>query len=338
MKLRRMLEAFSSIIPRLSARVHRVLIVEDSEPFRRLVRTLLQQRTDILIVGEAADGLDAIHQAESLQPDVVMLDVGLPTLNGIEVASRIREVAPDARLVLVTNETSPDLVEEAFRRGTHGYVYKPRLAKDLAPVFDAVLGGGRFVSRSLERNTGGGSLASHRHDLLFTSSDRALVSGFSLFIESQLLDGAAVIVLVSESHGESLHLSLQASNVDFALAIKEERYIPLNITQALSSVMVGGWPDPVQFASAAGELVERAAQRATGRHPRVAACGECAPTLWAQGQVEAALQLEHLWDGVSNRQQVDILCVYPAAVRDQDTPAVRSLCAEHTAVADAAPL
>jgi CheY-like chemotaxis protein len=301
------------------------------EPFRRILRTLLEQRTDVLIVGEAADGLDAIHQAQALQPDVVMLDVGLPTLNGIEVAGGIRLVAPDARLVLVTNEKSPDLVDEAFRRGTHGYVYKPRITKDLAPVFDAVLGGGRFVSRNLERNAGGGGLASHRHDLLFSSSDRVLVSNFSRFIQSQLLLGAAVIVLVNDSHGESLHLSLRDSNVDFALAIKEERYIPLNITDALSSVMVDGWPDPVQFASVAGELVEREARRATGRHPRVAACGECAPTLWAQGQVEAAIQLEHLWDGVSNRQQVDILCVYPTAVMIR-TLARSEACAEHTAV------
>ena len=143
----------------------RVLVVEDHEPFRRVICELLQQRADLLIVGEAADGLDAICQAEALRPDVVMLDIGLPMLSGIEVAGRIRATVPDAKLMFVTNESSLEVVEQAFRRGAHGYVYKPRVQRDVLPVLEAIIRGGRFVSGGLERIAQGDSLASHRHDV-----------------------------------------------------------------------------------------------------------------------------------------------------------------------------
>ena len=189
----------------------RVLVVEDHEPFRRVICELLQQRADLLIVGEAADGLDAIRQAEALRPDVVMLDIGLPMLSGIEVAGRIRAKVPDAKLMFVTNESSLEVVEQAFRRGAHGYVYKPRVQRDVLPVLEAIIRGGRFVSGGLERIAQGDSLASHRHDVVFCSSDAVLVGAFSRFIAGELREGNAVIAVVTAAHERSLQSSLQAS-------------------------------------------------------------------------------------------------------------------------------
>jgi CheY-like chemotaxis protein len=135
--------------------VHRVLLVEDYEPFRRVIRELLHQRADVIIVGEAVDGLDAIRQAEALRPDVIMLDIGLPVLR-----RPIRQRRP----------------------------------------------------------------RTHR------------------------------------------------------------------------------------------------------------ACGECPAAVWDRGHVEAAIQLEHLWDELSRSRQMDILCAYPLSAREESVRLVRSLCAEHTAV------
>jgi DNA-binding NarL/FixJ family response regulator len=309
----------------------RVLVVEDHEPFRRALCAVLQGLADVVIVGEAADGVDAIHQATALQPDVIALDLGLPTLGGVEVASQLRVVAPQAKILLVTNESSSDVVEEAFRRGAHGYVYKPHLPRDLPRAFDMILGGGQFVGR-LERVAHGDTLASHRHDVLFYSSDAVFVSAFSQFIASSLRQESAVIVLVTESHGESLRHGLQLCNVDLDQAIQEGLYIPLNISQMLSKVMVDGAPDPTRFMNAAAEVVAEAAQRAAGQHRKVAACGECSPTLWAKGDVDAAIQLEHLWDEVSRSQQMDIQCAYPMATGDESARAVKRLCMEHTVV------
>jgi DNA-binding NarL/FixJ family response regulator len=312
--------------------LHRVLVVEDHGPFRRVICELLRQRGDLLIVGEAADGLDAICQAEALRPDVVMLDIGLPMLNGIEVAGRIRANVPDAKLMFVTNESSLEVVEQAFSRGAHGYVYKPRAQRDVLPVLDTIIRGGRFVSGGLERIAQGDSLASHRHGLLFCSSDAVLVAAFSRFIAGALDRGSAVIVLVTEAHERSLLRSLHASQVDFALAIRQQRYVSVSITEMLAKVMVNGCPDPTRFLNAAEELLTEAARRAVGQHAEVAACGECSPTVWADGNVEAAIQLEQLWDDVAKSRPMDILCAYPLAARDESAPAVRRLCAEHTAV------
>jgi CheY-like chemotaxis protein len=286
----------------------------------------------VLIVGEAADGLDAIRQAEALRPDVVMLDIGLPMLSGIEVADRIRAKVPDAKLMFVTNESSLEVGEYAFRRGAHGYVYKPRAQRDVLPVFDAIIRGRRFVGGSLERIARGDSLAAHRHDVLFCSSDAVLVGAFSRFIAGVLHEGNAVIVAVTEAHDQSLQRALRASHVDFALAIRQQRYVSVNISELLAKVMINGWPDPTRFLNAAGDLVTESARRATGRHAKVAGCGECAPTVWARGHVEAAIQLEHLWDEIAKSREMDVLCAYPLAARDERVPAVRRLCAEHTAV------
>ena len=309
----------------------RVLVVEDHEPIRHVICELLQERADLLIVGEAADGLDAIRQAEALRPDVVMLDIGLPTLSGLEVAARIHAKVPDAKLMFVTNESSLDVVDQAFRRGAHGYVYKPRVKRDVLPVLDAIIRGGRFVSGGLERIARGDSLASHRHGLVFCSSDAVLVAAFSRFIAGALDRGNAVIVLVTDPHERSLQRSLQAAQVDIALAIRQQRYVTVSITELLAKVIVGGCPDPTRFVNAAEELLTEVARRA-GQHAEIAACGECSPTLWANGHVEAAIQLEQLWDDMAESRQMDILCAYPLAARDESVASVRRLCAEHTAV------
>ena len=312
--------------------VHKVLVVDDHAPFRRAIRSVLRQRADVSIVGEAADGLDAIRQAEALRPDVVTLDISLPFLSGIEVAARLRTVVPEARLILVTIESSYEVVEKAFRTGAHGFVYKPRTQRDLLPVVDAVIRGGRFVSSGLERVAQGDSLAAHHHHLLFYSSDAVFVEALSRFIGGALGEGAAVIGLMTEAHDQSLQRSLHASHVDLALAMREKRYISVNISELLAKVMVGGRPDPMRFLNAAGDLVAEASQRAAGRYASVAACGECSSTVWTHGHLEAAIQLEHLWDEVSTSHQMDILCAYPLTARENGVQAVRSLCAEHTTV------
>ncbi|MGC1450704.1 MAG: response regulator transcription factor [Candidatus Sulfotelmatobacter sp.] len=95
----------------------RVLVVDDYEPFRRFVCSTLEQRPDLQIIGEVSDGLEAVQKAEELQPDLIVLDIGLPTLNGIEAARRIRKLSPESRIVVLSQEFSADVVQEALRLG-----------------------------------------------------------------------------------------------------------------------------------------------------------------------------------------------------------------------------
>lgn len=116
----------------------RVLIVDDYAPWRQFVRAALQKKTELEIVGESSDGLQAIQQAEELRPDLILLDLGLPTLDGIEAARRLRKLLPLSRIVFVSQESSPDIVQEALSTGAQGYVVKQSV-RDLLQAVTAAL-------------------------------------------------------------------------------------------------------------------------------------------------------------------------------------------------------
>jgi len=120
----------------------------------------------------ASDGLKAVQKAEELQPDLILLDIGLPDLNGIEVARRVRKLAPAARILFFSVASDPDLVREALAFGT-GYIYKPRVQSDLLPAIEAARRGERFVSPDLGLN--GRTDAPHRHEVQFYSADSVLL-------------------------------------------------------------------------------------------------------------------------------------------------------------------
>ena len=152
----------------------KILIVEDYEPFRRFVGSALQQRADFEIVGEASDGLEAVQKVQELQPDLILLDIGLPNLNGIEVAEGARNLAPHAKLLFVTQESSSDMVREVLRLGAQGYVHKPHAHEDLLPAIDAILEGKRFVSSSLKFSDGTDAHRLARVESLLSAEKRML--------------------------------------------------------------------------------------------------------------------------------------------------------------------
>jgi len=130
----------------------KTLVVDDFAAIRRFVCSLLEERTQFRVT-EASDGLEAIKKAEELQPDLILLDIGLPNLTGIEVARRICQLVPAARILFVSQESSRSVVQEALSLGT-GYVHKQSLSVDLLPAIEALLAGKRFVSSSLEFREG----------------------------------------------------------------------------------------------------------------------------------------------------------------------------------------
>jgi DNA-binding NarL/FixJ family response regulator len=131
----------------------RVLVVDDFEQWRRVVRTALQAKLGLQVFGEAADGLEAVQKAQDLQPDLVVLDIGLPTLNGLEAARRIRRVSPKSKVVFLTEDRSGDVAELALQEGASGYVLKSTSASELIPAVEAVLEGRPFLSAKLTELT-----------------------------------------------------------------------------------------------------------------------------------------------------------------------------------------
>jgi two-component system, NarL family, nitrate/nitrite response regulator NarL len=122
----------------------RILIVDDSERWRRSVHALLSILSNLEVISEAADGLEAVQKCEQLQPDLVLLDIHLPKLSGFEVARRISELSPSPKILFLSSYQSLDVMKEALRVGS-GFVVKVDAARDLLPVVRAMIRDEPFI-------------------------------------------------------------------------------------------------------------------------------------------------------------------------------------------------
>jgi DNA-binding NarL/FixJ family response regulator len=121
-----------------------VLLVDDFEPWRRLVSYTLEKQPGLQIIGEASDGLEAVQKAQELQPDLILLDIGLPKFSGIEAARQIRTLSPKSKILFLSQECSGNVLQEAFRLGACGYILKSDAGRNLLVALGAVLGGKNF--------------------------------------------------------------------------------------------------------------------------------------------------------------------------------------------------
>src|SRR5262249_10295126 len=130
---------------RVATSMVRVLAVDDFESFRRFAASQLGKRPELQIIGEASDGSEAVEKAEALQPDLVLLDIGLPKLNGFEAARRIRKHSPDSKILFISQDSSVDTVHAALETGASGYIVKSDAGRELLPAVDAILRGEQFI-------------------------------------------------------------------------------------------------------------------------------------------------------------------------------------------------
>ncbi len=330
--------------------VARILVVDDFEPFRRFVRSTLQAGPGLQVIGEASDGLEAVQRAEELQPDLIVLDIGLPKLNGIEVARQVCNLCPRSRILFVSQENSGEVVHGALATGAKGYVHKIDAGKELLISVNTILRGEQFVSSSLsgfkDQHTNDHPQLKNviaplppqkvaiRHEVAFYQDDAAFVHGFARLVESALKVGNAVIAVAAEPHRAGVLNTLRGTGMDIDAALKQGSFIQLDVIDTLSTLMVNDLPDPDRCATMVGDLILKASKAASGEHPRVAICGECSPTLLAEGNVEAAIRLEHLWNEITRNYNADTLCGYLWSTfpRKESIPIFERICAEHSAV------
>lgn len=332
-----------------------ILVVDDYEPWRRFVSSTVGQLPELQVVGEASDGFEAVQKSQELQPDLILLDIGLPRLNGIEVARRIREVSPSSKIVFVSDNSSADIAEEALSTGAGGYVVKSDTGRELLPALKAVLAGKRFVSSSLaglnrppDPQTGARlnrydpatlnptpnvSIA-HHHEVQFYSDDRQLLDHATRFLGAALNAGNAAIIVATESHRNTVRSELQASGIDIGAAITQGRYIDLDFGETVSMFLVDGMPDPVRFLKLFGTVIEAASEAAKGSHPCVSAFSECAPLVWRQGNPEGAIQIEKLANQLIEKHGLAILCGYRMSGIESamENDVYQRICTEHSAV------
>ena len=314
-----------------------ILVVDDFEPFRRFVCPILEREAGLRIIGEASDGLTAVQKIEELQPDLILLDIGLPGLNGMEVARRASKLAPNARILFVSQESSFDVVHQALGLGALGYVHKQHGASELIGAVKTVLAGRQFISSSLkdqEYYKRGNIQSPRRHEAVFCSSDEVLLERLTSFIVAAQKAGNPAIVIATQSHLNDIFQRLRAQNVVVEHAIERGSFVPLEVSEAMAGYMVDGMPDPVLFFKSATRLLDTAANAATEEHTRIAACGEGVSVLVAQGKAEAVVRLEQFWNLLARRYELDLLCAYAAETFDrmENDEVFRSICAEHSAV------
>jgi DNA-binding NarL/FixJ family response regulator len=312
----------------------RILIADDYEGWRRQVRSLFQARPEWQVMAEAVDGPEAIQKAEELKPDLIVLDIGLPKLNGIEAARRIRQLSPTSKIVFLSQNNGLDVVRAALGTGAQGYVCKTDAGRALLPAADAALQRRQFVSSSIKGFPDtSGEKAPHRHEVLFYSYDAVLLDSVTRFIAAALKAGNAAIVLATQSHRDGLLQRLKAEGVDTDVALQQGTYISLDAADTLSSIMVNDMPDAPRFFEVVSDLIEAAAKAAKSEQPQVVVFGEAVALLLAEGKPDAAIRLEQLWDDVGKTFEVDILHGYAFSSfhNEEDEHVFQSICAEHSA-------
>jgi CheY-like chemotaxis protein len=270
----------------------------------------------VQVIVEASDGLEAVRKAQELQPDLIVLDIGLPQLNGIAAAKQIRDLSPQSRILFLSQESSLAVVEEAMRLGGWGYVLKADAGRDLQPAIDAVLRGRKFLGKRFstlrladsmnpdepkDPLLGSPSTAEKTcvHEVHFYSEDTEFLNALASFVGTALNVGNAAVLF-----------------------------------EVLASFMVDGMPDRELFFKIAGDLFLRVAKNTRKDHSCVVACGECSPHLWEQGDAEATIRVECLFDEASRRFGVDMLCGYPLSSFNGEFAVhhFNAICAEHSVV------
>jgi DNA-binding NarL/FixJ family response regulator len=335
----------------------RVLVVDDFEPFRSFVCSLLKRNPEMQIICEVGDGFEAVQKAVDLNPDLILLDIGLPTLTGIEAARQIRQLVPNAKILFLTQESSDDVVKGALSLGAQGYVVKARAGTELSPAIEAVMQGKQFVGSGVTGHDSAAATAAGtsgrlssdeivaspasptsrktpspcRHEVQFYSDDRFLLASFTHSIETALRAENAVILIATESHRQSLLLRLQVRDVDTAAAIRAGRYISLDASEALSAFMENSGPNQQRFLSTIGELVRSTVVAAESRDKRVVVFGEMVGLLCAEGRMHAAVELERLWNELAQACFFCLHCAYPMLEELKGWP-YATICAEHSAI------
>jgi DNA-binding NarL/FixJ family response regulator len=123
----------------------RILLVDDHRLFREGVRKILEMHSGFIVVGECGDGQEAVAMARNLRPDIVLMDINMPSLNGVEATSAILEASPESRIIILSIHDDEQYVYRTLRNGASGYLLKEVETESLIEAVEAVAEGGSYV-------------------------------------------------------------------------------------------------------------------------------------------------------------------------------------------------
>lgn len=336
----------------------RILVLEDFDRFQKTIAPILQNRPNCQVIGVVVDPADAVRLAKQLQPDLILLDIDLPRMNGVKAARRIRSTTPDSKIVFLGQESSIGVVREALRLGASGYVIKEHAPSQLLAAMETVLQGKEFIGSGVwaanlivkkeptPNHRLRDILALHaipsqssvfiapNHEAQFYSHDMILLHRVVSFIAAALRAGNSAVVCATESLRDDLLRVLQGCEPDIDDFMQSGRYLALDAADTLSAFMLGDSPNTAKFLNSVGGVISASAEAGPKHLSRVALYQECAPLLWAQGREEATIQVEQLFNKLAYEYDLDILCGYSLSYFDgeEDSHLIQKICSEHSAV------
>jgi DNA-binding NarL/FixJ family response regulator len=312
---------------------HKILVAEDFSAFREFVCAQLHRRTDLHVVA-VDDGLAAVRAAADLRPDLALLDIGLPTMNGLEAARRIRTQSPATKIVFLTQESASEFVDAALDMGADGYILKTRALDYMLPVVETMLGD-QAGGDSRPRATRACSDGRHRHHAQCFADDAALLASAERFVLDTLATRDAAMVALARPHLDALGDILRRRQVTIDRLIEQGTLLMIDatdLTQAFAADCAIDW-DSLE---ARWREVIAAAGAATGQpRPRVASFSETGALLVAAGQVETAMRMEAIAERLVNASDLptlDLTCVYPMLPPARDSVFSR-ICEAHALIA-----
>jgi PAS domain S-box-containing protein len=174
----------------------------------------------------------------------------------------------------------------------------------------------------------------HIHTVQFYGDDGVLLHELNNYIGSALTGGSSSVIIATAGHIDNLSLKLKGQGIDLAKAAAESRYIALDATDVLSRFMVNGRPKPLRFSEVIGGVIARAAGASRAENRRVVAFGEMVALLWAEGNVEGAIQVEKLWNELAKMYSFALHCAYPMQgfCKQEMADSLLNICAEHTGI------
>ena len=197
----------------------RVLIADDHALVREGIRYVLDQDPEITVVAEASNGHEAVELALQHSPDVVVLDINMPQMSGLEAAAKLRDLSPDSRLLLLSMHDQAEYVREGLRIGTHGYILKDSAGKDLRDAIRTVHAGEMFFSPSIASRVGESELEAEpespsRKLELLTPRERDVLAGIARGLTNKAIAAELGISRRTvEAHRESLMRKLGIHSV-----------------------------------------------------------------------------------------------------------------------------
>jgi CheY-like chemotaxis protein len=312
----------------------RVVLADDNRSLLDAVSKLVSQ--DFQVVAAVVDARQAIDATVRLDPDVVVLDITMPEIDGFAAARELRRAAPRTRVLFLTMHESDEYVTAAFGTGAAGYVLKTRIGSDLVGALDHVLDGQLFVPSLTTLST----IASSRggHAALFYNSDPALIHGAVRLADAALERGDTVVVLAREAirAGITQHLKERYS---VPALIQQGRLVEQDVVEALSQIMPDGRFDPMRLARAVEALDRGRLASPRGRQARLTLIGEVVAALYRNRDYDTAVISERLWNDLTGPLPMLTVCCYPFTnPRHQDEAALfAGVCGEHWAISYAPP-